>query len=89
MSSSRYFSCIKLKANAPAEALKTEKSNTPFMPVEKVIDKANINNKSPLNLANNSVLKPISRNSANTISAVVAIMPNSEIIDSGNQGFIF
>lgn len=84
---SKYFSFIKLNANAPAEALKTEKSNAPFIPVEKVIDRANINKRNPLNLANSSVLNPISRQIAKMISAVVAIVPTIEIIEFGNQGF--
>ena len=88
LSSSKYFSFIKLKANAPAEALKTEKSNAPLIPVEKVIAKANVNNKTPLNFANSSVLNPIRRKNAKTISAPVAKMPINGINESGNQGFI-
>ena len=88
LSNSIYFPFNKLKANAPAEAVKTEKSNAPFIPVEKVIDKANINKRIPLNFANNSVLNPTNKHKAKTISAVVAIIPIAEIIEFGNQGFI-
>ena len=77
-----------LKAKAPAEALKTEKSNAPFIPVEKVIDKANIKSRNPLNFANNSVLSPIIKKVAKTISAAVAKIPIVGISELGIQGFI-
>ncbi len=46
------------KAKAAAEAVNTEKSKAPFIPVEKVIDNAKVNINMPLNFALNSVLKP-------------------------------
>ena len=75
------------KANAAADAVNTEKSKAPFIPVEKVIDKAKIKRSIPLNFANNSVLKPTKRQNAKTISAAVAMYASRGIIDSGNQGF--
>lgn len=75
-------------AKAPAEALKTEKSKAPFIPVEKVIDKANSKRRNPLNLANSSVLNPIIKNREKTISAAVAIIPIVGISELGIQGFI-
>ena len=87
LSNSKYFSFNKLNANAPAEALKTEKSNAPFIPVEKVIDKANSSKRIPLNFANNSVLNPTIKHKAKTISEDVAIIPIAGIIEFGNQGF--
>ena len=67
MSNSKYFSFIRLKAKAPAEALKTEKSSAPFTPVEKVIETANSNSRNPLNFANSSVLNPIIKKNANLV----------------------
>src|SRR5690606_26929814 len=55
--------------------------------MEKVMDRANINNRKPLNFANHSVLKPIINPMAKTISAIVAMVPIIGIMDSGNQGF--
>ena len=88
VSNSKYFSFIRPKANAPAEALKTEKSKAPFIPVEKVIDKANIKSRNPLNFAKNSVLNPLIKKIAKIISAAVAIIPIVGITESGIQGFI-
>lgn len=88
MSNSEYFSFIRLKAKAQAEALKTEKSNAPIIPVEKVIDKANAKSKNPLNFAYNSVLNPIIKQIANIISAAVAKIPIVGINEFGIQGFI-
>lgn len=82
------FSFIKFKANAAAEALRTEKSSTPFIPIEKAIDSANSSKRNPLNLANSSVLNPMIKHIAKIISAAVTIVPTMEIIDSGNHGFI-
>ena len=58
------------------------------MPTEKVIDKAKISKRSPLNFANNSVLKPINRKIANTISADVAIIARLGTKELGNQRFM-
>ena len=88
MSNSKYFSLIRLKAKAPAEAVKTEKSKAPFMPVENDIDKANISNRIPLNFANISVLNPMIKKIAKITSATVAIIPIVEINEFGIQGFI-
>jgi hypothetical protein len=43
------------------------------MPVEKVMDRPKTSKRNPLNLANNSVLNPMSKKSAKIISAAVAI----------------
>jgi hypothetical protein len=88
LSNSKYLSFIRLKAKAAALALKTEKSNAPFIPVEKVIDKPNSNKSKPLNFAVNSVLNPTRRKIAKSISAAVAIIPIAGIRESGSQGFI-
>lgn len=72
----------------PPEALKTEKSNAPLMPVENIIDNAKTNNNNPLNFANNSVLIPTNKKTARIISAPVATIPSNGINESGNQGFI-
>ncbi|WP_268224938.1 hypothetical protein [Sinomicrobium oceani] len=88
LSTSKYFRFIRLKAKAPAEAVKTEKSKAPFIPVEKVIDKANSKSSNPLNFANSSVLNPIIKKTAKIISAPVAKIPMVGTSEFGIQGFI-
>lgn len=88
MSNSKNFLFIRLKANAAAEALKTEKSKAPLMPVEKVMDKAKRSIKTPLSFANNSVLKPRIRQMAKRTSAAVARIPTAGINELGIHGLI-
>ena len=88
LSISKYFSSIKLNANAPADALKTEKSRAPFIPVEKVIDRPKASNRNALSFAKNSVFNPMSKKNASNISAPVAIAPTIEIRPLGNHGLI-
>lgn len=57
------------------------------MPMENVMDSANIKSRIPLNFAKRSVLNPISRQMANTISKEVASIASIGIIEVGNQGF--
>ena len=56
--------------------------------MEKLIDTAKISKRTPLNLANNCVLKPIKRQMANSTSAEVAVMARAGIAELGNQGLI-
>lgn len=88
MSISKYLSFIRLNANALAEQANTEKSNTPLIPVEKVIDNAKIKSSHPLNLANSSVLNPRIKHIAKITSAKVTTPPTYGIKESGNQGLI-
>src|SRR5690606_25110109 len=52
------------------------------------MDSANASKRNPLNLANNAVLNPSNKQTANKTSADVAIIPIVEISELGNQGFI-
>ena len=58
------------------------------MPVENVIDKANMSSKKPLSLANNSVLKPRIKKTEKMISAAVARMAAAETRLAGTNGMI-
>ena len=58
------------------------------MTIENVMDNPNISKRNPLNFADSSVLNPISKQIAKTISADVAIIPSAVIMEFGNQGFI-
>ena len=80
---------MRLKAKAAAEAVNTEKLSGLFIPIEKVIDKANSSKRIPLNCANNFVLNPTIRQIAKTNSAVVARIPIVGIMKFGSHGFIF
>jgi hypothetical protein len=86
LSISQCFSFNRLKVKAPAEAVNTEKSKAPFIPVEKIIEIANMSNRNPLNLAKSSVLNPTIKQIEKIIS--VASISITEIVELGNQGFI-
>lgn len=86
-SNSITLSLINAIEKAAADAAKTEKSNTFFIPTVNDIESANKRSRMPLRFANSRVLYPTIRPNPKSTSATVDNTATKGINDSGNQGF--